>query len=404
MKPTNPLHSQRGASAVQVSAGIAVIAALFAFPQFVESPYVLHMMILFFLSTLMGQSWNIIGGYTGQYSVGHAAYFGTGAYTAGLFVMHGGFSAWWGMAFGGVAAMLLGLPFGAICFPLRGAYFALASLALNLILMHLATIAERFTAELCGELTGCEDADALLDRAERANLFLVALDDRREWYRYHHLFADVLRARLLAEQPDLVPLLHQRASRWYEAHDFAEESVRHALAARDFDRAAYLMELAMPAIRRDRHEVILLGWLKALPDEIVRRSPVLSVFFGYMLMISGDLDAFEPRLDDAERALAAVPDASAPPWAQTEELRTLPATIALYRASLAQARGDVAGTAGHARRALDLAGPGDHLARGGAAGFLGHSGHDHSDLCRLLRREYLCEHLRRLVKFDTRLH
>jgi LuxR family maltose regulon positive regulatory protein len=131
------------------------------------------------------------------------------------------------------------------------------------------------------------------------------------------------------------------------------------------------MELAVPAIRRNRQEAILLGWLKALPDETVRRSPVLSVFFGYMLMVSGDLDAFEPRLDDAERALAAAPDASATPWAKTEELRTLPATIALYRASLAQARGDVAGTAEHARHALALAGPGDHLARGGAAGFLG---------------------------------
>ena len=88
-------------------------------------------------------------------------------------------------------------------------------------------------------------------------------------------------------------------------------------------------------------------------------------------MVSGDLAASEARLDDAERALAAVPDGQAPPWADTEELRTLPATIAIYRASLAQARGDAAGTAEHARRALDLAGPDDHLARGGAAGFLG---------------------------------
>ena len=79
----------------------------------------------------------------------------------------------------------------------------------------------------------------------------------------------------------------------------------------------------------------------------------------------------EPRLDDAERALAAVPDGAAPPWADTEELRTLPATIAVYRASLAQARGDAAGTAEHARHALALAGPDDHLARGAAAGFLG---------------------------------
>ncbi len=232
-------------------------------------------------------------------------------------------------------------------------------------------VLERLTGPLCEAVTGRDDGSHMLTTLQRANLFLVALDDQGQWYRYHHLFADVLRARLLAEQPDLVQQLHQRASGWYEAHDLAEEAVWHALAALDFDRAAYLMELAVPAIRRNRQEAVLLGWMKALPDAIVRRSPVLSVFFGYMLMASGDLGAFEPRLDDAERALAAVPDASAPQWAKTEELRTLPATIALYRASLAQARGDVTGMTDHARRALALAGPGDHLARGGAAGFLG---------------------------------
>ena len=237
-------------------------------------------------------------------------------------------------------------------------------------LLHTAVL-DRLTGPLCDALTGRDDGSRMLTTLERANLFLVPLDDQRQWYRYHHLFADVLRARLLAEQPDLVPLLHQRASGWYEAHDSAEEAVSHALAARDFDRAANLMELAAPAIRRHRQDPMMIGWLKALPDDAVRRSPVLSVFYGYMLMVSGDLDAAEPRLDDGERALAAVRDGSAPPRADTEELRTLPATIAVYRASLAQARGDVAGTAEHARRALDLAGPSDHLSRGGAAGFLG---------------------------------
>jgi len=131
----------------------------------------------------------------------------------------------------------------------------------------------------------------------------------------------------------------------------------------------------VPAIRRNRQEAMMLGWLKVLPDDVVRRSPVLSVFRGYMFMVSGDLDGWAARLDDAERALAAAPDGSAPPWAQrwaqTDELRTLPASIAMYRASLAQARGDVAGTAQHARHALDLTGPTDHLVRGSAAGFLG---------------------------------
>jgi len=237
-------------------------------------------------------------------------------------------------------------------------------------LMHTAVL-DRLTGPLCDALTGHDDGNHMLTTLHRANLFLVPMDDQRQWYRYHHLFADVLRARLLAEQPDLVPLLHQRASGWYEAHDSVDEAVRHALAARDFDRAAGLMELAAPAIRRNRQDPMMIGWLKALPEDTVRRSPVLSAFYGYMFMVAGDLDAAEPRLDDAERSLAAVPEGSAPPWAKTEELRTLPATIAIYRASLAQARGDVAGTAEHARRALELAGPSDHLSRGGAAGFLG---------------------------------
>lgn len=234
-----------------------------------------------------------------------------------------------------------------------------------------SAILDRLTGPLCDAVTGRDDGSHMLMTLERANLFIVALDDWREWYRYHHLFADVLRARLLSEEPEQVPLLHQRASRWYECHGLVEDAVRHALAALDFDRAAHLMELAVPTIRRNRQDAMLVGWLKALPDDVVRRSPVLSVFYGHMLMLSGDLDAVEPRLDDAERVLAAVPDGSAAPWADTEEFRTLPATIAVYRASLAQARGDVTGTSDHARRALDLAGPSDHLARGGAAGFLG---------------------------------
>ncbi|WP_244208171.1 LuxR C-terminal-related transcriptional regulator [Arthrobacter oryzae] len=237
--------------------------------------------------------------------------------------------------------------------------------------LMLTAVLDRFSGPLCDAVTGRADGREMLTALERANLFIVPLDDRREWYRYHHLFADVLRARLLNEQPGLVPLLHQRASAWYAHKDLMEEAVRHALEAQDFNRAAHLMEWAVPMIRRNRQEAILFGWLRALPADVVRCSPVLSVFYGFMLMASGDLHGVEPRLEDAERALAAVPSGAVPPWPETEELRTLPATIAVYRASLAQARGDAAGTSEHARHALALAGPGDHLARGAASGFLG---------------------------------
>ena len=145
----------------------------------------------------------------------------------------------------------------------------------------------------------------MLEDLERANLFVVPLDTERSWYRYHHLFADVLRARLLAEDPDLVPQLHRRASDWYAAHGLVADAVRHALAAEDLARAGYLMEEALPELRRARQDSLLLDWIRALPESVVRRSPVLSIVSGWSLMMSGDLDGLESRLDDAEAALAA---------------------------------------------------------------------------------------------------
>jgi branched-chain amino acid transport system permease protein len=109
--------------------GIALLAALFLFPAFVQSPYVLHMMILFFLSTIMGESWNIIGGYTGQYSVGHAAYFGAGAYGTLILLQKWEIAPWFGMWVGIAVALVLALIIGSICFRLRGPYFVLASIA-----------------------------------------------------------------------------------------------------------------------------------------------------------------------------------------------------------------------------------------------------------------------------------
>jgi LuxR family maltose regulon positive regulatory protein len=233
-----------------------------------------------------------------------------------------------------------------------------------------SAVLDRLTGPLCDAVVGREDAATMLRVLERENLFVVALDDRREWFRYHQLFADVLRARLVAEQPDLVPVLHRRASDWCARHDLTDQAIEHALAAGDTDRAATLVELAVPEIRRRRQEVKVRAWLDALPEDTVRRSPVLGTFTAALALAAGDLDATVLRLDDAERVLATEPPDGERPWADTPELRTLPATIAMYRASVAQARGDAAHTEAHARRALSLTSPEDHLARGGAEGFL----------------------------------
>lgn len=247
-------------------------------------------------------------------------------------------------------------------------------------LLH-TSVLERMTGPLCDAVTGMnEGGGRVLESLERANLFVVPLDDRREWYRYHRLFAEVLQSRLRHEEPDLVPGLHHAASQWFEQHDLPDEAVRHALAAGDVERAATLVELALPAIRRERQDATLLGWLDRIPDDVVRRRPVLSAFSAWRMLVAGDLDAVEPWLRDAEQGLG-VTD----PSDGGEELRRLPMTIAIYRAALAQGQGDLAATAEHARHALELAGPDDHLPRAGAAGYLGLAAYANGDLETALR-------------------
>ena len=166
-------------------------------------------------------------------------------------------------------------------------------------------ILDRLNGSLCDAVTGKEEGNARLEALQRGNFFVIPLDDKRNWYRYHHLFADVLRMHLMAEQPDQVSALHRRASEWYEHNGSTDDAIRHALAAEDFERAANLVELAVPAMRRSRQgaTVTELGWLKALPDELVRFRPVLSVDYAFALFGGGELEAVEARLRDAERWL-----------------------------------------------------------------------------------------------------
>jgi LuxR family maltose regulon positive regulatory protein len=240
------------------------------------------------------------------------------------------------------------------------------------------SILDRLSGPLCDAVTGQGGGRAMLATLDRGNLFLVPLDDRRQWYRYHHLFADVLQARLLDERPGEVPDLHRRASAWFQRSGELAEAIGHALAAGDFERAADLVELAIPAMRRSRQEAALHGWLKALPDEVVRVRPVLSVGLAGALLAVGEFEGVEGRLRDAERCLGATTGTGAGSQAPSaemaagdEEFRRVPAGIELYRSALAMARGDVLGTVRHARRAIDLSPADDHLVRASAAGMSG---------------------------------
>jgi len=169
------------------------------------------------------------------------------------------------------------------------------------------SILGRLTGPLCDAVTGQSGGKAMLESLDRGNLFLVPLDDRRRWYRYHHLFADVLQARLLDEQPDQAPDLHRRASAWYEENGERAVAIDHALAAEDFDRGADLVELAAPSLQRLRQEGTLRRWMEALPDEQFRVRPVLSNDYVGSLMSTGQIEGVEPYLRDAERWLDAMP-------------------------------------------------------------------------------------------------
>jgi LuxR family transcriptional regulator, maltose regulon positive regulatory protein len=241
------------------------------------------------------------------------------------------------------------------------------------------SILGRLSGPLCDAVTGQDGGKAMLEALDRGNLFLVPLDDRRRWYRYHHLFADVLQARLLDEQPGQVPDLHRRASAWYEQNGEQPVAIGHALAAGDFGRAADLVELAIPAMARTRQEATVRGWLEMIPDELVRVRPVLSVGFAGALLTGGELEGVEGRLRDAERWLDPATDVCEEPQVPSaemvvtdeEEYRRLPGTIEMYRAGLALARNDLPGTVRHAQRALELAPDDDHLCRASAAALLG---------------------------------
>jgi LuxR family maltose regulon positive regulatory protein len=232
------------------------------------------------------------------------------------------------------------------------------------------SILGRLHAPLCDAVTGQEGGRAMIEGLERGNLFVVPLDDRRQWYRYHHLFADVLRAHLLDEQCEQVPILHGRASAWFEQHGERSEAIRHALAAHDLARAAGLVELEAEATAQSHHLDRLVAWLAPIPDEIIRAMPVLSTYYAIALQGLGQLEASASRLDDAERWLDDAAGSAEMAVVDQAALRSLPSRIAVARGYLAIAAGDVAGTVEHARRALALLSADEHHWRGTAAALL----------------------------------
>ena len=259
------------------------------------------------------------------------------------------------------------------------------------------SILARMTASLCdavlgtGSATDPVDGQEALEQLERANLFVVPLDDERRWYRYHHLFGDLLHGRLRKMQPDLVPALHLRASTWYEENGLIADAVSHALAANDLERVAYFVEGNALTVMERGEMRTMIGWLDALPDDIVRARPWLCISHAWALAYLGELDAVEPLLQDAERALMTPPGAQDGPGdarlapesavfygdrfdgrVQTEaEAERIRGHIAAIRALDIYIRGDPSSAGRLAREALEHLPEGDLRARGFVTAALG---------------------------------
>lgn len=199
-------------------------------------------------------------------------------------------------------------------------------------------ILDRLNGPLCDAVTGEPGGKERLETLRRGNFFLIPLDDKRHWYRYHHLFADVLQMHLKTEQPDQVPVLHRRASEWCEQNHSVIEAIHHALAGMDFERTARLAETTWQAMYESFQSDTWLSWVKQLPEKLIRSRPVLCTQIAWGLMNAHEVDASESRLRDAERCLEGPSDGMV--IVDKEQFRSLRARIAFARAYNAQTQRD----------------------------------------------------------------
>lgn len=225
-------------------------------------------------------------------------------------------------------------------------------------------ILDRFCAPLCAAVTGAADSDALLHTLLSRNLFLLPLDAERHWFRYHQLFADLLRARLFQSQRDRVPALHRQASAWFAANGLISDAMIHALAANDVTTAADLVNANwIPLLHRGESSTIL-RWLDALPPEPFDRYPALHNAYAWALFLKGEVTVVEPRLQLAEQVLQRLSQTgqlaiTAPDYCQAS------ASIQVLRAFVLYARRDLAAAYGQAQRALPSASQAGPLLEGG---------------------------------------
>ncbi len=246
------------------------------------------------------------------------------------------------------------------------------------------SILDRLYGPLCDAIIGSSSrltsGQETLEYLERANLFIVPLDNERLWYRYHHLFGELLRKRLRQNLvPGEIAGLHILASQWYEQNRFPSDAIHHAFAAEDFERVARLAELNWPAMNESVQSIKWLGWMKKISEEIIRTRPVLCVNCAWAYLNAGELEAAEAKMQNAEywleptTVIGEQSDVASIEMVvvDEEQFKSLPLLLATARAYHAQAIGDISGTIKYAQRVLDLSPAGNSPMPGVASSLLG---------------------------------
>ena len=210
------------------------------------------------------------------------------------------------------------------------------------------SILNRLCGPLCEAVIDADpakpvDGQATLETLEQMNLFLIPLDEERHWYRYHHLFADVLNKRLEHQFPHLLPELHRRASQWYEQNGFISEAIQQAIAAGEQDRAAQLIEQNGCFLLMSGEVSTLLNWTSAIEFQS-EAHPWLAIQMAWAQALTGNLDQVEPTLQAPVQLLSSLDP--------TVEVRTMQGTIAAARAHCANSQGDTRRAADYAQQAL----------------------------------------------------
>jgi LuxR family maltose regulon positive regulatory protein len=203
-------------------------------------------------------------------------------------------------------------------------------------------ILDRLCAPLCDSVTGRADSRAVLQRLEQANLFIVPLDQSRQWYRYHHLFRELLRHRLRRSDQFSAAALHQKAARWYEAQGIMSEAVKHALATENWPEAGRVVALAAENVVQRGQIATLLGWLNALPEQMISQNYELATTKGWVLFMTGQSEAAAEFATVAETLIPA------------DALANDRATLLVLRSSLALVQFDIANAVELAQKALAL--------------------------------------------------